>query len=451
MFWKNPSALTQVLIVAMVCFTCPGLFNALNSIAAGVADETINYNATALLYACFALFGLFAGGAVNVIGPKYTLFIGTFGYIMYAASLLVMDKNYDTVAKVYSSGATAFFYASNAVIGISAGFLWTAQGQMCMAYPTSETKGTYFAYFWVIFNLGGSLGGFLSFATNYDNKGEAATTSTYVVFLILMSCGALFSLVLADPNNVVRNDGTMVKVERLPNPVSEFVATLKTFLDPKMLLMFPLFAYSNWFYQYHSFFNTSLFNTRSSSFASAFYWGSQMLGAFTVGKYLDRPGSKKPKALQSIFVIAVLIMLMWGSAMWVQVEFDLGNGKKDKNIDFQEGAFWLKFLLYMFYGFNDSIVQVWAYWLMGQFSDDMSTLGRYAGYYKCVQSGMAAVGWRLGGIPISPVSNIIVNWTLSTVGLVLAFISVKTYMEEKTHEEAYEGAETPKDKVLIAH
>ncbi|RHZ19677.1 hypothetical protein DYB31_016606, partial [Aphanomyces astaci] len=163
MFWKNPSALTQVLIVAMVCFTCPGLFNTLTNIAAGVADETINYNATALLYACFALFGLFAGGAVNVIGPKYTLFIGTFGYIMYAASLLVMDKNYDTVAKVYSSGATTFFYASNAVIGISAGFLWTAQGQMCMAYPTSETKGTYFAYFWVILSLGGSLGGFLSF------------------------------------------------------------------------------------------------------------------------------------------------------------------------------------------------------------------------------------------------------------------------------------------------
>ncbi|RHY72024.1 hypothetical protein DYB34_013959, partial [Aphanomyces astaci] len=56
---------------------------------------------------------------------------------------------------------------------------------------------------------------------------------------------------------------------------------------------------------------------------------------------------------------------------------------------------------------------------------------------------------RLGGIPISPVSNIIVNWTLSTVGLVLAFISVKTYMEEKTQDE---GLESPsKDKPLIAH
>ncbi|KAF0766385.1 hypothetical protein AaE_002925, partial [Aphanomyces astaci] len=53
------------------------------------------------------------------------------------------------------------------------------------------------------------------------------------------------------------------------------------------------------------------------------------------------------------------------------------------------------------------------------------------------------------GLSISPVSNIIVNWTLSTVGLVLAFISVKTYMEEKTQDE---GLESPsKDKPLIAH
>ncbi|RHY80908.1 hypothetical protein DYB35_009713, partial [Aphanomyces astaci] len=88
MFWKNPSALTQVLLVSFVCFTCPGLFNALGSIAAGVADETITYNATSMLYAFFALFGLFAGGMVNVIGPKYTLFIGSWGYILYSGSLL---------------------------------------------------------------------------------------------------------------------------------------------------------------------------------------------------------------------------------------------------------------------------------------------------------------------------------------------------------------------------
>ncbi|RLO12009.1 hypothetical protein DYB28_011373, partial [Aphanomyces astaci] len=114
MFWKNPSALTQVLLVSFVCFTCPGLFNALGSIAAGVADETISYNATSLLYAFFALFGLFGGGVVNVIGPKYTLFIGSWGYILYSGSLLAMDKGYNATTKEYTSASTNFFYAANA-------------------------------------------------------------------------------------------------------------------------------------------------------------------------------------------------------------------------------------------------------------------------------------------------------------------------------------------------
>ncbi|RHY38742.1 hypothetical protein DYB38_006535 [Aphanomyces astaci] len=449
MFWKNPSALTQVLLVSFVCFTCPGLFNALGSIAAGVADETISYNATSLLYAFFALFGLFGGGVVNVIGPKYTLFIGSWGYILYSGSLLAMDKGYNATTKEYTSASTNFFYAANAILGICAGFLWTAQGQMCMSYPTTETKGTYFAYFWVIFNLGGTLGGLLAFGTNYNNKGVAASTSTYVVFLILMACGALLSLVLADPQNVVRNDGTMVIVERLPNPLSEFGATMKLFLDPKMLLLFPLFAYSNWFGQYHTFFNTSLFNSRTSSLGSACYWAMQMLGAYVIGKYLDRPGSKKPKALQSIFVISTLVMLMWGSSLWMQLSFDLGLKGKKKLIDFKDDGFILKFLLFISYGFNDSILQVWAYWLMGQFSDDLGTLGRYAGYYKCVQSGMAAVSWRLGGIPISPIATVVVNWVLATIGIICAYFSVKTYMEDKSTEN-YEGVESPSDKKAVS-
>ncbi|KAF0713549.1 hypothetical protein As57867_004285, partial [Aphanomyces stellatus] len=395
---------SQVLIVAFVCFTCPGLYNAISSIAAGVDDETINYNATAVLYACFALFGLFAGGIVNVLGPKYTLFIGTWGYVIYATSLLIMGNNFDETAKAYSSGATNFFYAGNALLGIGAGLLWTAQGQICMSYPTTETKGAYFSYFWIIFNLGACLGGFLTFGTNYKTTGNTASNTTFILFLVLMSCGALLSLTLAKPENVVRNDGSMVTIDALPNGLSEILEVFKLFLDPKMLLLFPLFAYSNWFYNYHFFFNNAMFNKRTQGFNSAFYWGSQMLGAYLIGKYLDRAGPKKPKALQSILVLTVLCVLMWGAALWVQSSFDIDFGAKRRTIDFQDGGWFLKFLLFTFFGFNDAICQVWSYWLMGQYSDDMATLGRYAGYYKGVQSGMAAVAWRLGGIPLTPMA-----------------------------------------------
>ncbi|DAZ93634.1 TPA: hypothetical protein N0F65_007968, partial [Lagenidium giganteum] len=159
-FLAQPTAMSQVLIIAFTCFCCPGLFNALTSVASGIADPTIAYNGTSILYGLFSVFGLVAGGLVNVLGPKYTLFIGTWGYVLYAASLLVMEHNKTVVldpsdpdksTTTYGSGARTFYYLACGLLGMAAGLLWTAQGQMCMAYPTKETKGLYFSVFWIIF------------------------------------------------------------------------------------------------------------------------------------------------------------------------------------------------------------------------------------------------------------------------------------------------------------
>ena len=57
--------------------------------------------------------------------------------------------------------------------GISAALLWTAQGQLCLAYPTKEERGTYFALFWTVFNVGGVLGGLITFTTNYESTASA--------------------------------------------------------------------------------------------------------------------------------------------------------------------------------------------------------------------------------------------------------------------------------------
>jgi hypothetical protein len=40
---------------------------------------------------------------------------------------------------------------------------------MTMAYPTENVKGTYIAIVWIIFNLGGVIGGLASLAINWDN------------------------------------------------------------------------------------------------------------------------------------------------------------------------------------------------------------------------------------------------------------------------------------------
>jgi hypothetical protein len=53
---------TQVIMLGLVCFMCPGLFNALMGLGAGgQVDNTTSANANVALYSTFALAACFAG------------------------------------------------------------------------------------------------------------------------------------------------------------------------------------------------------------------------------------------------------------------------------------------------------------------------------------------------------------------------------------------------------
>ncbi|KAG0256725.1 hypothetical protein BGZ95_005428, partial [Linnemannia exigua] len=53
--WTSP--LAQVIAVGFICFCCPGMFNALNSLGGGgQLDSKVGQNANVALYTCFAIF-----------------------------------------------------------------------------------------------------------------------------------------------------------------------------------------------------------------------------------------------------------------------------------------------------------------------------------------------------------------------------------------------------------
>ena len=59
-FYYHP--VTQVCLLGLVCFMCPGSFNALNGLgAAGRVDSKVNSNSNSALYATFAVAAFFAG------------------------------------------------------------------------------------------------------------------------------------------------------------------------------------------------------------------------------------------------------------------------------------------------------------------------------------------------------------------------------------------------------
>ena len=140
----------QLGIVALTCFMCPGMFNALNGLGGGGQfTATVSDNANVALYSTFSVIGFFAGSFANRLGIKLTLSFGGLGYFLYVASYLSYNHNANA----------GFVYFAGALLGVCAGLLWTAQGAIMMSYPPEESKGRYIAWFWMVFNLGAVIGG----------------------------------------------------------------------------------------------------------------------------------------------------------------------------------------------------------------------------------------------------------------------------------------------------
>jgi|TARA_R110002003_G_scaffold44_8_gene3284 MFS family permease len=139
----------QLVIVSVVCFMCPGMFNALNGMGGGgQLDPTANNRANTALYSTFSVVGFFAGTFTNKLGIRTALSIGGIGYSVYVASYLSYNHTQNL-------GFTTF---AGALLGVCAGLLWCAQGAIMMSYPPEASKGRYISWFWMIFNLGAVIG-----------------------------------------------------------------------------------------------------------------------------------------------------------------------------------------------------------------------------------------------------------------------------------------------------
>ena len=110
---------TQLVLVAFVCFLCPGMFNAVNGLGGGgLFDATLADNANVAVYSTFAVIGFFAGTVVNRLGIKLSLSFGGIGYMIYVASYLSYNHT--------QNGGFVIF--AGALLGVCAGILWAAQG-----------------------------------------------------------------------------------------------------------------------------------------------------------------------------------------------------------------------------------------------------------------------------------------------------------------------------------
>lgn len=112
----------------------PGLWNAMNALGAGGAQEPFLVNAAnALVFGLMGFLCLFGGPIANRIGLSWTLLLGAVGYPLYSAGLYTNNR----------FGNVWFVLVGAAACGISAGLFWASEGAVALGYPEPSKRGKY--------------------------------------------------------------------------------------------------------------------------------------------------------------------------------------------------------------------------------------------------------------------------------------------------------------------
>ncbi|KAK3070954.1 hypothetical protein LTS18_014966 [Coniosporium uncinatum] len=369
--WQLPwiaSPAMQLLLVSLVCFLCPGMFNALNGMGGGgQVDPKASNDANTAVYATFAFVGFFAGTITNRLGIRTALAIGGIGYAVYVSSYLCYNYTQNRGYMIFSG----------VLLGTCAGILWTAQGAIMMSYPPEHSKGKYIGWFWMIFNLGAVIGGLIPLGQNINVTTDSrVTTGTYVGFLVLTLLGAALALTAVNPKSVVRSDGSKVILMKNPTWKSELMGMYEVFrTDTYIVLLFPMFFASNWFYTYHfNGVNLGYFDTRTRALNNVLYYLMQIVAAYVFGYALDIQSIRRTRrAAGAWIVLFVLTMIIWGGGYEFQKGYtraqtsagsDTPDDPSDDYVkkDFNDSGYVGPMFLYMFYGFYDAAWQTCVYW-----------------------------------------------------------------------------------------
>ncbi|EDN07657.1 conserved hypothetical protein [Histoplasma mississippiense (nom. inval.)] len=229
------------------------MFNALGGLGgSGQVDPTVAANANVALLAANAATALFVVGPIfSIIGPRACWLVGGWTYALYSGSLLAFNTlpPANHFSKVIANGP--FVIVAGGILGVGASFLWVAQGAIMTTYVPEAQKGRAIAVFWIVFNMGGTIGSLASFGLNFHNSQGTVSNSTYIATMAVMGFGWLIGIFICPPSRVqlsqLREAEYMVR-DRSLRALGKLI--FSTIFRLQVVCSLPLFFCANLFYSY---------------------------------------------------------------------------------------------------------------------------------------------------------------------------------------------------------
>ncbi|KAI2481354.1 MFS-1 multi-domain protein [Pyrenophora tritici-repentis] len=376
----------QILVACGVSFTAPGMWDALGGLGAGGAAEPYAVSAAnALVYGLFAVVCVAAGAINNRIGLKYGLALGAIGYPLYGAGLYTNNV----------SANTWFMLFGSALCGISAGFFWAAEAAIIIGYPSPGDRAFCLAVWQTAKALGPIVGGSINLGLNANRKTTGSVSSTtYIVFIVIMCLGLPVALCLSPAHKVWRKDGTRIVTERAATWLGEFKAVGRLFVSRRILLLLPAFFISYFYNGFMSTWLTTYFTVRARAFSSFFTNFAGIFSSFIIAFLLDNPKIHiKVRGRIAFLCIVTLLIGTWIWATILQKQFY--DASEAPIFDWFNGGFGKSYALVFFWQFGGQAFQQFLYWLVGQYATDLSNLSHLTGILRGVEALGQTVAWAM--------------------------------------------------------
>lgn len=187
-----------------------------------------------------------------------------------------------------------------------------------------------------------------------------------------MFSGACLALFICDADKIVRPDGSRVILMKNPSWKSELVGLWQTIrAEPFIVLLFPMFWSSNWFYTYQqNAINAAHFTTRTKALNGFLYWFAQIVAAALIGPLLDIERFRRTvRARIGLIVLFVVTMVIWGSGYAWQKQYTRADVSAAAikagtftPTDWTTPGYAGPMFLYFFYGMYDAVWQGFVYW-----------------------------------------------------------------------------------------
>lgn len=449
----------QVAILGLIFLFIFTAYMTIQGFASQLYGPELGSNMASTLYATFTVACFFAPSVTNKLGSRLTLFLGALGY----AALVLASLIYSVVQAPWCKPIVVL---GGGILGVGAALLWTAQGRIMLELSDGSDQGKLFSIFWALFNCSAVVGGLLTYFY-FSHNSEAAPWPLYLVFLGCIIVGGAACGILAPPHKVVRGQqratteiapvarpgDIVVNAQEAPDASAaaateswdvEAIATLRLFFTRRMAFLAPLFWYTgfNQPYQLNTFGNR-FFDARALGLELASFYFAEVLGAFLAGWMLDREANARVGAIRQLLIFSVATAAAYALALMRELPAAEANWPHCNvtRLAIDDPAILTPSAAFFLWGFCDSQIQAYCYWLIRQLYSDGSELARAVAFFKMVQS----LGWSVGFVLVpssrlAPLVQNVLTVASAVVGAALALFELPTAKAGRSQPLLEEGS-----------